>query len=124
MALGDGDVWRGAQCPRQDFRDPVSQAGPWTVTDNSWIVEEVIAMFGAQRAMSASNFPVDGLCGTFDAVWSGFKRIASRYSVEDQRLLFRDTARNVYRIGLLRQEERRFRNYSPICGGMTWLYTL
>jgi predicted TIM-barrel fold metal-dependent hydrolase len=72
---------------------------PWTVEDNRWIVEETIAMFGPGRAMFGSNFPVDSLCGTFDAVWSGFRRIASRYSVADQRLLFCETARNVYRIG-------------------------
>jgi predicted TIM-barrel fold metal-dependent hydrolase len=73
---------------------------PWTVEANRWIVEEIVAMFGAGRAMFASNFPVDSLCGTFDAIWSGFKRIASRYPVEDQRLLFCETARNVYRTGL------------------------
>jgi predicted TIM-barrel fold metal-dependent hydrolase len=79
----------------------IGQPGrPWTVDDSRWIVEEIIAMFGARRAMFASNFPVDGLCGTFDAIWTGFKRIASHYSIEDQRFLFCDTARNVYRIGL------------------------
>jgi predicted TIM-barrel fold metal-dependent hydrolase len=71
----------------------------WTVADNRWIVEEIIAMFGPGRAMFASNFPVDSLCGTFDAIWSGFRRIASRYSIDDQRLLFCETARSVYRTG-------------------------
>ncbi|RZN31452.1 amidohydrolase family protein [Bradyrhizobium sp. Leo121] len=72
---------------------------PWTVEGNRWIVEEIIAMFGPARAMFASNFPVDSLCGTFDDIMGGFKRIASRYPIEDQRRLFCDTAREVYRTG-------------------------
>jgi predicted TIM-barrel fold metal-dependent hydrolase len=69
----------------------------WTAADNRWIVEEIVAMFGAERAMFASNFPVDSLCGSFDTIYSGFKEIASRYSRAEQEFLFCKTARNVYR---------------------------
>jgi len=73
----------------------------WSVDDNRWIVEEIVAMFGAERAMFASNFPVDSLCGSFDAIFSGFKQIASRYSEAEQRHLFCDTARETYRTSRL-----------------------
>jgi predicted TIM-barrel fold metal-dependent hydrolase len=69
----------------------------WTVSDNRWIVEEIIAMFGADRAMFASNFPVDSLCASFDTIYAGFKEIAARYTRKDQELLFCKTAREVYR---------------------------
>jgi predicted TIM-barrel fold metal-dependent hydrolase len=62
-----------------------------------WIVDEIVAMFGAHRAMFASNFPVDSLCGSFDTIYSGFKQIAARYSQADQAHLFCETAWNVYR---------------------------
>lgn len=76
----------------------IGQRGrPWSVEDNRWIVEEIIAMFGAHRTMFASNFPVDSLCGSFDTIYSGFKRIAARYPRPDQAQLFGETARNVYR---------------------------
>ena len=76
----------------------IGQRGrPWSVEANRWIVEEIIAMFGAQRAMFASNFPVDSLCASFDSLYSGFKRIAARYSQADQAQLFCETARSVYR---------------------------
>jgi predicted TIM-barrel fold metal-dependent hydrolase len=74
----------------------------WSVDDNRWIVEEIVAMFGAERAMFASNFPVDSLCGTFDMIFSGFKQIASQYSEREQQSLFRDTARSVYKTSMLR----------------------
>ena len=70
---------------------------PWSVDDNCWIVEQIVAMFGAYRAMFASNFPVDSLCGSFDTIFSGFKRIAARYSKAEQARLFCETAREVYR---------------------------
>jgi predicted TIM-barrel fold metal-dependent hydrolase len=68
----------------------------WSADDNRWIVEEIVAIFGAERAMFASNFPVDSLCGSFDTIFSGFKQIASRYSETEQRHLFCDTARDTY----------------------------
>jgi predicted TIM-barrel fold metal-dependent hydrolase len=55
------------------------------------ISETAYVGFGAQRAMFASNFPVDGLCGSFDTIYSGFKRIAARYSQADQAHLFCET---------------------------------
>lgn len=70
---------------------------PWTADGNRWIVEEIVAMFGAERAMFASNFPVDSLCGSFDTIFTGFKTIASRYSQAEQLNLFYDTARTLYR---------------------------
>jgi predicted TIM-barrel fold metal-dependent hydrolase len=74
----------------------------WSADDNRWIVEEIVAMFGAERTMFASNFPVDSLCGSFDTIFSGFKQIAARYPEVDQRRLFCDTARSVYQTSRLR----------------------
>jgi predicted TIM-barrel fold metal-dependent hydrolase len=70
---------------------------PWTVDDNRWIVRETIAMFGPERVMFASNFPVDSLCGSFDTIFGGFKTITARFSEADQRRMFWDNARSVYR---------------------------
>jgi predicted TIM-barrel fold metal-dependent hydrolase len=72
---------------------------PWTADDNRWIVTELIAMFGPERAMFASNFPVDSLCGSFDDIFSGFKHITAGLSRDQQRRLFHDTAKETYRIG-------------------------
>jgi predicted TIM-barrel fold metal-dependent hydrolase len=71
----------------------------WTVEDNRWIVQETIAMFDPARVMFASNFPVDSLCGTFDAIVAGFKTIAARWPRRDQRRMFFENARAVYRTG-------------------------
>jgi len=69
----------------------------WRAKDNAWIVREVIAMFGSDRAMFASNFPVDSLCGSFDDIYSGFKTIVADFPSADQERLFYSNAQRVYR---------------------------
>jgi predicted TIM-barrel fold metal-dependent hydrolase len=68
----------------------------WCVEDNAWIVREIIAMFGAGRAMFASNFPVDSLCGSFDDIYSGFKQIVRDLPLADQQQLFYSNAQRIY----------------------------
>jgi predicted TIM-barrel fold metal-dependent hydrolase len=71
----------------------------WTVADNQWIVLETIAMFGAQRCMFASNFPVDSLCASFATIFEGFREIAEDLPLDAQGRLFCGTAREVYQTG-------------------------
>ena len=71
---------------------------PWTVALNRAIVREAIEAFGVERAMFASNFPVDGLVGTFDDIYSGYKTIVADLPEADQRRLFHDNAVRIYRI--------------------------
>jgi predicted TIM-barrel fold metal-dependent hydrolase len=77
----------------------IGQRGqPWTVADNREIVLTTIDLFGAARCMFASNFPVDGLCGTFGTIFAGFDEITCEFSATERRALFRDNALRVYRI--------------------------
>jgi predicted TIM-barrel fold metal-dependent hydrolase len=71
---------------------------PWTVEANGPIVRAAIQIFGIERCMFASNFPVDGLCATFDAIYSGFKAIVRDLPEADQRRLFHDNAARTYRL--------------------------
>jgi predicted TIM-barrel fold metal-dependent hydrolase len=70
---------------------------PWRAEDNAWIVREAIAIFGPERAMFASNFPVDRLCGSYDTIIGGFKRLVADLPAPAQRHLFHDTAQRLYR---------------------------
>ena len=73
---------------------------PWTVEDNGPIVLTTIALFGVERCMFASNFPVDGICASYDTIFDGFKAIVAHLPAADQRKLFRDNALREYRISL------------------------
>ena len=68
----------------------------WTAELNREIVLSAIEIFGVERAMFASNFPVDGLCASFDAIYSGFREIVRDFPLLEQRRLFHDNAVRIY----------------------------
>lgn len=77
----------------------IGQAGqPWSAEANRAIVLEAIEIFGEDRAMFASNFPVDSLVGTFETIFSGFLAITQPLGSGVQAKLFHDNARRIYRI--------------------------
>lgn len=69
---------------------------PWTVDANREIVLSTVELFGADRCMFASNFPVDGLCASFDAIYSGFDQITREFSADERHALFCGTAVDTY----------------------------
>ncbi|MEM9139084.1 MAG: amidohydrolase family protein [Pseudomonadota bacterium] len=69
---------------------------PWRLEDNRAIIRDTIEIFGPDRAMFASNFPVDGLCASFDTIWQGFDRATADLSAAERRSLFAGTAARVY----------------------------
>jgi predicted TIM-barrel fold metal-dependent hydrolase len=71
---------------------------PWTAESNREVVLRTIEIFGVERAMFASNFPVDGLVATFDAIYSGFKAIVRDFSRSERLRLFHDNAVRLYRL--------------------------
>jgi predicted TIM-barrel fold metal-dependent hydrolase len=70
----------------------------WNAERNAPIVRDAIRIFGVERCMFASNFPVDGLVASFDAIFSGFRAIVADLPEDQQRRLFRDNAVRIYRL--------------------------
>jgi predicted TIM-barrel fold metal-dependent hydrolase len=71
---------------------------PWTVEANGPIVRDAIAIFGVDRCMFASNFPVDRLCADFDTIFTGFETIVADLTRAEQLKLFHDNAMRIYRL--------------------------
>ncbi len=55
-----------------------------------------IELFGPQRCMFESNFPVEKVGTSYAVLWNAFKRIAAGASTDEKRAVFSDTARRVY----------------------------
>jgi predicted TIM-barrel fold metal-dependent hydrolase len=72
----------------------------WRLADNRAIIRDTIEIFGVARCMFASNFPVDGLCGSFDTIYSGFKAATADLPRRDRLALFHDNAIRIYRLAL------------------------
>tara|TARA_B100000579_G_scaffold359620_1_gene316455 strand:+ start:129 stop:1037 length:909 start_codon:yes stop_codon:yes gene_type:complete len=70
----------------------------WTIDSTRIFVEKTIQIFGIDRCMFASNFPVDKIFNTFDNYWESFKEITKNYSENDKKLLFSSNAEKFYRI--------------------------
>jgi predicted TIM-barrel fold metal-dependent hydrolase len=61
-------------------------------------VETCVQVFGAERCMFESNFPVDiGSCD-YATLWNAFKRLAAGCSADEKAALFSATATRVYRL--------------------------
>lgn len=69
---------------------------PWRLEDNQDIIRFCVDTFGSERAMFASNFPVDGLCGSFDTIYSGFLSATAMYAEDQRANLCWRTASNTY----------------------------
>lgn len=73
--------------------------------DRSWTVETIrpfvltaIDLFGPDRAMFASNFPVDKLYGSFSCHYGAYDAITANFSESERRKLFAETAMAIYRL--------------------------
>ena len=77
----------------------LGQAGkPWSVAANRAIVRDTIELFGSDRCMFASNFPVDSLVAGFGTIFSGFAEIVSDLPEPAQAALFHGNAMRLYRM--------------------------
>ena len=73
--------------------------GPsWPKASNRQIVLDVIRMFGVDRCMFASNYPVDRLCVSFRDLYGAFNSFTEQFSSGDRRKMFHDNAMNRYRL--------------------------
>ena len=70
--------------------------GGWDYEDNRRVVLETIDLFGVERCMFASNFPVDSLRVSFGRMFGDFKRMTAAFSASERRRLFHDNAALFY----------------------------
>ncbi len=59
-----------------------------------------IDLFGAERCMFESNFPVDRASCSYTVLWNTFKQLSQHYSAAERAALLHDTAARVYRLNM------------------------
>jgi predicted TIM-barrel fold metal-dependent hydrolase len=60
--------------------------------------EHTIEVFGPERCMFESNFPVDRASCSYTVLWNQFKKLSAGYSASERASMFHDTAQRVYRM--------------------------
>jgi predicted TIM-barrel fold metal-dependent hydrolase len=77
----------------------LGEAGlPWSLERNRAVILETIEIFGEDRCMFASNFPVDSLVGDFNTIYLGYIEATRPLGPLAQAKLFAENARRLYRI--------------------------
>ncbi|HEY3502822.1 MAG TPA: amidohydrolase family protein [Actinocatenispora sp.] len=71
----------------------------WDVHAMAPVVHEAIDVFGPDRCMFGSNFPVDRLSTGYRALWQTYEAMVGGYSAPERAQLLRETAARVYRTG-------------------------
>jgi len=61
-------------------------------------IRAAIELFGPERAMMESNFPVDNQSAAFPVIWNAFKRVTADYSTDERAWLFHRAAQKAYRL--------------------------
>jgi predicted TIM-barrel fold metal-dependent hydrolase len=88
-ALGDNVV-----CKLSGLAMPLGSMSPAALAP--WL-EPAIELFGVDRCLFASNFPVDGLHGTFDELYTTYAAITAGLDAEARDKLFAANAERTYR---------------------------
>lgn len=70
----------------------------WTVDSIRPIVLTCIEIFGIERCMFGSNFPVDKLRASYDKIWNAYAEITTSLSAGECSSLFVENAKSFYRI--------------------------
>jgi predicted TIM-barrel fold metal-dependent hydrolase len=70
----------------------------WTAEANAPVIRDAMAIFGVDRAMFASNYPVDSLVATYDEIVAGFLSAIAHLPADDRRKLLHDNAERIYRV--------------------------
>lgn len=72
--------------------------GRWRPDANRRVVLEVIDLFGVERCMFGSNYPVDSLCASYHSIFENFSAFVADFSADERAQLFVENARRIYRI--------------------------
>ena len=99
------ELWRSGMRKLADQSNVAVKISGLGLVDHSWtvagirpIVLETIEIFGVDRCMFASNFPVDRLYSDYDTVFDAFSEITAGFSDAERSALFGSNAERIYRI--------------------------
>jgi len=62
------------------------------------VVRETVSLFGADRCLFGSNFPIEKLWTSYEALTGAYREAVKSLSEREQRAILHDTAMRVYRI--------------------------
>ncbi|MCJ1684166.1 MULTISPECIES: amidohydrolase [unclassified Rathayibacter] len=99
--------WRAGLAAVAAQENTVVKISALGTNDHSWTREsiapfvlETLEVFGPDRSMFGSNFPVDGLYSSFTELYSAFDTLTAQLSPPERLAVFAGTADRFYRMGV------------------------
>lgn len=99
------DAWRAGMATLAGAPNVACKISGLGMTDHSWTVEsirpwvlECIEVFGVERCMFGSNWPVDSLYSSYRAVVEAYRQITADFSADERSALFRRNAEHYYKV--------------------------
>jgi len=99
------EVWKNNLKQLALFSNITIKISGFGMFDHNWTVEKIkplilttIDIFGIERCMFASNFPVDTLYSNLDKSYDACKNIMEKFSVTEKQKFFYDNAERIYRL--------------------------
>ncbi|HZD21378.1 MAG TPA: amidohydrolase family protein [Burkholderiales bacterium] len=98
---GELDGWQAAiaaLAPCANVAVKISGLGNLEAPAQHQVIGTVLELFGTRRVMFASNYPVDSLRASYDAIYGLFDEATRGLSAAERRDLFHDNAVRLYRM--------------------------
>jgi predicted TIM-barrel fold metal-dependent hydrolase len=73
----------------------------WKIEDLEPIVYRSIDIFGPERVMIGSNFPVDKLYHSYERWWQAIETLLTRFNTQERHAMLVGTAERFYRLGAM-----------------------
>ncbi|QGZ65591.1 amidohydrolase family protein [Paraburkholderia acidisoli] len=70
----------------------------WSIESIAPWIEECIEIFGVERCMFGTNWPLDGLYADYATLVNAYRQIVADYSADERKALFQRSAESWYRI--------------------------
>jgi predicted TIM-barrel fold metal-dependent hydrolase len=97
--------WKNGMASISRLENVICKISGLGMGDNRWTVESIrpyvetcIELFGCEKALFASNWPIDSLWSSYDTLISAYRSITQNYSVEEKELLFSRNTESIYGI--------------------------
>ena len=98
-------IWRTGVHALAEFQNVSVKISGLGMFDSNWSVDTIrpfvlhaIEVFGVERCMFGSNFPVDGMMSSYTRLWSAYSEITCDFSANERYALFCGNAERIYRI--------------------------
>ena len=99
------EAWRAAMVTLAGAPNVACKISGLGMTDHAWTVESIrpwvlacIEVFGVERCMFGSNWPVDSLYSSYRTVVEAYLEITADFSDDERDALFRRNAERYYRV--------------------------